>query len=143
MEKRINELEKLTESPKMLRPFGILMGSVFSIISTILFFKGSKWYVYGFGSVSLIFFILAFFAPVLLRTFHRKWMRFAEVIGAFNMKLILGFVYIVFFSLIGLIFKLMGKDPMKRKFDPKSESYWMDHEVNEPNSGSERFERQY
>ncbi len=143
MENKTKELENKIESPKVLKSFGILMGSVFAIVSTVLFFKGAKWWVCGFGSVSLIFFVLAFFAPLRLNTFHRKWMRFAEVIGAFNMKLILGFVYMICFSLVGLIFKIIGKDPMKRKFDPKAESYWVDHDVVNSEGGLERYERQY
>ncbi len=143
METESKELANETASPKELKSFGILMGSVFSIISIVLFLKGSKWWVCGFGSVALLFFIMAFFAPLSLNTFHRKWMRFAEVIGAFNMKLILGFVYIVCFSFVGLLFKLIGKDPMKRKFDSKAESYWVDHEAAEPGDGLERYERQY
>ena len=70
-------------------------------------------------------------------------MRFAEVLGAFNMKLILGFVYMSCFSLLGLIFKIIGKDPMNRKFDPKAESYWVDHEVIGSDDGLKRYERQY
>ncbi len=143
METKSKELGNETASPKELKSFGILMGSVFSIISIILFFKGSKWWICGFGSVAILFFALAFFVPLRLNAFHRKWMRFAEVIGAFNMKLILGIVYMVCFSLVGLLFKLVGKDPMKRKFEPKAESYWVDHEVSEPGDGLERYERQY
>ena len=47
------------------------------------------------------------------------------------------------FSLLGLIFRIIGKDPMKRKFDPKADSYWVDHEVAESGDGLERYERQY
>jgi cytochrome b subunit of formate dehydrogenase len=143
METKSKELTNKIESPKVLKSFGILMGSVFSIVSIVLFLKGSKWWVCGFGSIALIFFGLAFFAPLFLNTFHRKWMRFAEVLGAFNMKLILGFVYMTCFSFLGLIFKIIGKDPMKRRFEPKAESYWIDHEVVDSGYGLERYERQY
>ena len=143
METKSKELADETASPKELKSFGILMGSVFSIVSIVLFFKGAKWWVCGFGSIALIFFGLAFFAPLILNTFHRKWMRFAEVLGAFNMKLILGFVYMTCFSLLGLIFRIIGKDPMKRKFDTQVESYWVDHEVVDSGDGLKRYERQY
>ena len=129
------------ESPKTLRSFGILMGSVFSIISIILFVKGAKWWICGFGSIALVFFLLGFIAPLKLNAFHKKWMKFAEVLGTFNMKVILGLVYMVCFSFLGVIFRIIGKDPMNRKFDSKADSYWVAHTVSP--DGQERYEKQY
>jgi hypothetical protein len=38
----------------------------------------------------LFFLTLGLFAPTLLERFYQAWMKFAEVIGKFNFKLILG-----------------------------------------------------
>ena len=143
MEAKSRELAYEKVSLKELRSFGILMGSVFSIVSLVLFLKGLDWWCYGFGSVALLLFIFAFWIPLSLNIFYRKWMRFAEVIGVFNMKLILGFVYLICFSFLGFVFRIIGKDPMKRKFDAKTDSYWVEHEVHGSNDGLKRYERQY
>jgi hypothetical protein len=142
MESNLKDLDTNNiESRKVLRSFGILMGSVFLIISIILFVKGAKWWICGFGSVALVFFLLGLIDPLKLNAFHKKWMRFAEILGAFNMKVILGVVYMVCFSSLGLVFRIIGKDPMNRKFDDKAASYWVTHSV--PEVGSERYEKQY
>jgi hypothetical protein len=41
---------------------------------------------------------------------------------------------------VGLIFRLLGKDPLTRRFDPRASTYWVKHE--EPGN-VERYFRQF
>ena len=70
--------------------------------------------------------ILAFMAlvfPVGLKTLHTGWMKFGHVAGWINTRIILGLVFYTVFLPFGLIMRLIGNDPMKRKLDNESESY--------------------
>ena len=43
---------------------------------------------------------------------------------------------------MGLIMRILGKDPMDRKLDPKAVSYWMAKEQ-EKDMSVERYEKQF
>ena len=51
----------------------------------------------------------------------RGWLRLAEIIGNFNLGLILSIVYWTFFTLIAIPFKLLA-DPLR--FRPKNRHGW-------------------
>jgi len=50
-------------------------------------------------------------------------MAVGHALGWINTRIILGILFFVLFSPIGITMKLFGKDPMARKFDKKKESY--------------------
>ena len=50
-------------------------------------------------------------APALLGPVHRAWMTVAEVIGAFNTRVILGLLFYVVFTPVGVVMRLF-RDPM-------------------------------
>ena len=55
------------------------------------------------------------------------WMSAAMPIGWTISQLLLGAVYYVVITPIGLIMRAVGRDPMRRRFDPQAKSYWIDH----------------
>jgi hypothetical protein len=54
--------------------------------------------------------------------------------------LILGLIYYVVVTPIGLIFRLMGRDLLHRRYDSTAESYWVDHA---PAGDVKRYFRQF
>lgn len=52
----------------------------------------------------------------------------------------LAVVYYGVFTPLALVFKLMGRDAMTRKFDPDAETYW---EAYNPDTGPARYLRQF
>ncbi|MBI4382865.1 MAG: sxtJ [Nitrospinae bacterium] len=126
---------------KILRSFGLTMGAVLSLVSGASAYKG----VYAFLPIpvllAVVFIAFALAAPLKLEVVHRPWMRFAEALGAFNAKLILGFVYFTIFTPIRVFFLITGKDPLKRKFEPHLETYWEDHVPSGEAPG--RYEKQF
>lgn len=55
-------------------------------------------------------------------------MKFAHALGWVNTRIILTVVYLLVFTPVALIFKLIGKDPMERRFD-EVDSYWVKREL--------------
>ena len=39
--------------------------------------------------------------------------------------LLLGLIYYGLFTPVGLLFRVLGRDSMNRKFDPTADSYWI------------------
>lgn len=64
----------------------------------------------------------------LLKAFYNVWMKFAHALGWVNTKIILSIVYFLIFTPIALFFRLIGKDPMDRRFE-SVDSYWIKRET--------------
>ena len=127
---------------KILKSFGLLMGGVFSVITAVLVYKELESAPFFTGTLAFAFLVAALTIPEKLRGIHERWMKFADVIGRFNAKLILGFVYLTFFSLVRFAFWVVRKDPMERKFDPAADTYWQKHQSPTPGE-DQRYEKQY
>ncbi|MDP6335836.1 MAG: hypothetical protein QGH98_06305 [Nitrospinaceae bacterium] len=126
---------------KALKSFGFLMGGVLSFIGAILLYKGKMTAVMVFGGLATVFILPALIRPSLLAGVHAKWMKFAEVIGTFNAKVILSAMYMIVFTLSRAMLFVLRKDLLQKKFDPSLDSYWSDHEPmdNDP----KRYEKQF
>ena len=128
-------------SEKQLRQFGLLMAAVFSFFGGVFIYK--KWIIAaGILGVLMLFFLgMGLAVPMRLIPIHRKWMRFAELVGNFNAKVILGLAYFLVFAPIRIISSVFREDPLRRKFEPDKKSYWLDCEPRD--SDPKRYEKQF
>ena len=128
-------------SAKQLRQFGLLMAGVFSFFGAVFIYK--KWIIAAgvLGVLILFFGGMGITAPMGLTSVHRKWMRFAEMIGNFNAKIILSLAYFFVFTPIRIISSIFREDPLKRNFEPEKKSYWLDCEPRDPDP--KRYEKQF
>ena len=106
-----------------LRSFGLFVASVFSVIGLWpVLVRGEAirlWAVVIAGSLG----IPAVIHPKSLRFVHQVWMGVGHALGWINTRLILGFIYYCFFTPMGLVMRVMGKDPMRRRIHAGVESY--------------------
>jgi hypothetical protein len=79
------------------------------------------------GLVAALFVLFALVAPKLLEPVEAAWMTFARILGAINTRIIMGILYFVFIVPLGLIFKIVGRDEMKRRRVAASVSNWEDY----------------
>jgi MFS family permease len=61
-------------------------------------------------------------------------------IGFVLSYLIMGFLFFVMITPVGLFFRLTGRDPMHRRFDSEATTYWTDAR---PRRGKEGYFRQF
>jgi hypothetical protein len=54
---------------------------------------------------------------------YRLWMTAGEVLGWINTRLLLGGLFYLLFTPVGVWMRLRGKDPMRRTLAPEAESY--------------------
>lgn len=66
--------------------------------------------------------LAALVAPARLRPVYRVWMRFAELLGWINTRIILGLIFYLIFVPFGLLMRLV-RDPMRRSRDAGAASY--------------------
>ncbi len=61
--------------------------------------------------------------PTSLSRVYRIWMRGAEVLGAFNNRLVLGVAFFLIVLPVGRIRRLLGKDPFSASIDAAAKTY--------------------
>ena len=62
-------------------------------------------------------------APSSVRPFYKIWMRFGMIMSAITTPVILGIVYYAVVLPYGVVLRLLGKDPLTRRWDPAAVSY--------------------
>ena len=108
---------------KDLRQFGLLVGGVFSVIGLWQFvFRGEapRLWALVLGGVLIV---LGGIAPQSLKQVHAGWMKIGHVLGTINTTIILGLIYYLLITSMGIIRRLLGKDPMHRVLDPDVKTY--------------------
>jgi len=106
------------------RNFGLVFAAVFALIAFFPLIRGSepRWIVLA---LSVVFVILALFAPSILKVPNRLWFKFGMLLGAIVAPIVMGLVFLVAFIPVGLIVRATGQDLLAVKLDPEAESYWI------------------
>ncbi len=127
MSEIISEIKAIDTSPKKIRDFGITFFVVFALIGGVLLYKGRSLGYACFGA-GVLFVVLGKWAPRLLRPLCKAWMTLALVLGFFTSRIILCILYYCVLTPIGVIMRLLGKDPLDRRWDEEARSYWIKKE---------------
>lgn len=118
-------------SPKVLsnRSFGLIFAGIFLIVALFPLLGGGevrRWATY----IAIAFSGTALITPVLLTPLNRAWAAFGQVMHKITNPLLMGLVFFLTVVPTGLILKILGKDPMQRKLDHQTKSYWVARETN-------------
>ena len=81
----------------------------------------------------------ALVAPQSLDPVYKVWMRFGLLLGKVTTPIIMGIVFFLIVMPFGLVLKILGKDPMNRRFNPDTDSYRVDSKIPEPDSLEKPF----
>ena len=117
------------------RSFGLVFSVVFAIIALYpLLGSGTirSWSLIVAG----IFLLLALITPVVLAPANRLWMKFGELLHRIVSPVALGIVFYVTVLPTGILLRLLGKDPLRLRMDPTTESYWIMREPPGPAADS-------
>ncbi len=98
---------------RVLRNFGFLFGVVFVIVGAWPLLNGEsprEWALAATG----VFVLVGLLVPVVLGPLYRVWMRLGHLLGTVNTRIILFLIWWVIVTPIGLLRRLIGKDPMRR-----------------------------
>jgi hypothetical protein len=138
----LDEIKKvITLADKQeLRKFGITLGIISIVISLFLFWKNNsvaEYFLYG--GVTIL--VLGIVFPKILKPIYIVWMGFATIMGFFMTRLILTLLFSIVFTPVGLILRLLKRDPLKQTINQKAKTYWIKRDNNEilPNSAENQF----
>ena len=123
------------------REFGLLVGGALTLIGLWWLYRGSwRTLATGFIVVGGILIILGGLLPKTLVIPNRVWMGFARYLSMITTPLILGLVFYLVLMPIGVIKRLLGWDPLRRRA-PAADSYWIDY--NPRQRDRRHFEKMY
>jgi hypothetical protein len=124
--------------------FGLVFAVVFIIVALLPLLTMSDQP----GSLRLwALFVAAFFAitaltmPRLLALPNKLWFRFGLLLHKIVNPLIMGMLFFLTVTPIGLIMRSLGKTPLKLGFDKSAESYWIARTP--PGPAPETMKRQF
>ena len=112
------------------RSFGIVFFVVFLLIALYPLTYGGEVRIWSF-IISIIFLILGLLNSKILAPLNKIWFKFGILLGKIVSPLIMGIIFFLVVTPIGLIMRLLGKDVLNLKYN-RNKSYWI--EKNGPKS---------
>jgi hypothetical protein len=119
--------------PKQLRSFGLLVGAIFAVIGLWpAIWRHQEPRLWAIVLAGLLI-VPALVFPRGLRRVYQAWMALGAGLGWINTRIILSVLFYGLVTPMGLLMRLRGKDPMRRRWQPEAETYRV---VRQPRPGS-------
>ena len=112
------------------RSFGIVFFIFFFIIATYPLINGGDIRIWS-ATISFVFLVLGLLNSSILTPLNKIWFKFGIVLGKIISPLIMGIIFFLVVTPIGIMMRIFGKDVLNLKYN-KSHSYWI--EKNGPKS---------
>ena len=109
------------------KSLGLLFFFIFIVISFWPLLNGENVRIWSIV-VAIIFLTLALVKPQILNPLTKLWIKFGELIGKFISPIVIGLIYFVILTPIGLLMRIFNKDLLNLKFSEES-SYWIKRET--------------
>ena len=106
------------------RSFGIVFFIVFLLIALYPLLKDNDLRIWSLV-ISFIFLALGSINSKILTPLNRLWFKFGLLLGRFISPLIMGIIFFLVVTPIGIIMRLLKKDLLNLKYN-KKETYWID-----------------
>lgn len=111
-----------------LRQFGLIFLAGTAVIGLVFWqvydhhLDRAKYFFIAGGAVMLLSLV-----PPIGRYLYIVWMAFGLTLGLVTSPIIMFLLFVLLIVPVGLIFKVTGRDLMRRTLDDKAESYWEDY----------------
>lgn len=106
------------------RSFGLVFAAFCLIVFSFQFWAGTGRHWYWLAA-SAVFVLAAVFVPRVLRPLNLVWFKFGMLLHHVISPVILGLMFFIAFTPIGLLMRLVGKRPLSLEFDREADSYWI------------------
>ena len=127
MDSKFNNNIKISSN----RSFGIVFFVVFLFIALYPITYSEDIRIWSL-IISFIFIILGLLNSIILTPLNKLWFKFGVILGKMISPIIMGIIFFLVVTPIGLIMKVLGKDLLRLKFNKKDNTYWI--EKNGPKS---------
>ena len=124
---------------KQLRSFGFIVGGIFAVIGLwpVIFHNHDiRWWAVILAALLVV---PAMIFPRSLAGLYKPWMAVGHIMGWINTRIILGVVFYLVVTPIGIIRRMLGKDPMGKKIESGLKTY----RINRTPRPASHLKRQY
>jgi len=106
------------------RSFGLVFAVFFAIVALWPLKSGGEVRLWAAGLAG-VFLVIALIHPALLKPLNLVWFKFGLLLHKIMTPLIMGLLFFLTVTPIGLLMRATGKDPMRLKRHPATNSYWI------------------
>ena len=106
------------------RSFGLVFFVVFLIVALWPLKSGEDIRIWSLA-LSIIFFILGILNSKLLTPLQRMWFKFGIFLGAIVSPIVMGMIYFLVVTPIGIFMRFLGKDLLKTSNVKNVSTYWI------------------
>ena len=106
------------------RSFGILFFVVFLIIATYPLINGDELRLWSL-IISIVFLFLGLVNSKILNPLNKLWFKFGIFLGKIISPLVMGIIFFLVVTPIGLLMRLLNKDLLNLRFNNNG-SYWIE-----------------
>ena len=107
------------------RSFGIVFFIVFVLIATYPLLNQGEVRIWSL-IISFLFLFLGLLNSKILTPLNKLWFRFGLFLGKIISPIIMGVIFFLVVTPIGLLMRFFGKDVLNLKLNKKKSSYWIE-----------------
>jgi hypothetical protein len=121
-----HELQPREETAKTSsnRSFGLVFAAFFALLGALSLWRGTDpWPIWlGLACLALV---LALAAPQTLTLFNQAWTKIGLLLHRIVSPLFLALLFYGCIVPVGFLMRLSGKDPLRLRYEPNADSYWI------------------
>jgi hypothetical protein len=122
------------------RKSALLVAAVLLAVAAWNLYRGRTTVVLVFGALGAALVVAGLLVPPAARAFHVAWMRLAVALGHVNSRVLLTLMYYGVFTPYGVVSRLVGRDPLRRRGKSAGESHWVERKrTRQTREGFERL----
>lgn len=107
------------------RGFGLVFAGFFALVSVLSWWRGHAAWHWTLPLAAL-FLVIAYTYPKVLAPLNLLWMKFGLLLHKIVTPVILGLLFFVTITPIGLLARACGKDFLRLRLDRGAKSYWIE-----------------
>ena len=106
------------------RSFGLVFAAVFAIIGFYPLWYNENIHFWA-CIIAFIFLFFGIFFPKILIVPNKLWFKLGLLLGAIVAPIVMGMIFFLTVTPIGIIMRLFGKDVINQKIKKNAKSYWI------------------
>jgi hypothetical protein len=122
------------------RVFGLVVAGVFLVLALLTYLRGhgvrwwSLWAAVAFSLSALLY-------PRIFRRLNWFWLKVGLLLHAIVNPVVMGLLFYLIVTPIGLVFRWLGNDPLRLRFDRSLDTYWIERRP--PGPSADTMPRQF
>jgi len=109
------------------RAFGFVFAAVFLAIAIFPWVFGGSLRIWSLV-VAAVFGVVALAVPRVLAPLNRLWLKFGLLLHRVVSPIVLGIMFFLVVTPMGLLMRALGKDLLRLRFDRAASTYWIQRE---------------